>query len=59
MNTWVLVLVVLSPQSEPISVATVPGYRSEVECKVAAGAMFEKKQFMDAMTFNCIPGPSR
>ena len=60
MDTWVLVLIVVATGShEPKSIATVPGYRSEAACKIAAGSMFDSKQYMDSMTFKCIPGPSR
>jgi hypothetical protein len=62
MNTWVLVLVIFAygkdAAKQPISMIAIPGYRTELDCKAAAGAMVDVQMLAEYMTVKCIPGPA-
>jgi hypothetical protein len=59
MQTWTLIIILLV-NSQPVSITSVPGYTSLVDCGNAGNRLHnEQIKYGRNIDFDCIAGPSK
>jgi hypothetical protein len=58
MPTWVLIITLLA-NSRPVSITSVPGYKSLDACSAAGREAKGQYSLADSITFVCVPGPEK